>query len=247
MQASPSLRPCAEPAGSWVVGRPDQGYFLLEDGERFPSLQLAKFRKACRLWAIVEAKDVGKIYRWYEFIKQCFRRGQTGPPTRGSKQDLQLGTVFNGSADKAIGRLLKQAAAYAMIFRTMYVIMTDHATFMFLVFRDMDISHDSTAADLWYKGVGETVEVTLVRPHEGEDFEGPLAGFFAEARKKTPLDTFYGIMDGLGEELCGEEDRDPPCLPQGERRVMRGGGVWDEVKCRLIEGSTPPRLVPAPR
>ncbi|KAI3558304.1 hypothetical protein CABS01_09446 [Colletotrichum abscissum] len=88
-----------------------------------------------------------------------------------------------------MARLLKQAAAYALVFRTKYVIMTDHEALMFLVFRDMEVTSNSTPADVWRKGVGEAVEVTFIRPHDDEPFEGPLAGFLAEARQKTPLDT----------------------------------------------------------
>ncbi|KAK1458902.1 hypothetical protein CMEL01_01901 [Colletotrichum melonis] len=97
--------------------------------------------------------------------------------------------MFNSHTRKSMARLLKQAAAYALIFRTKYVIMTYHEALMFLVFREMEATSNSTPADVWRKGFGEAVEVTFIRPHDDEPFEGTVAGFLAEAREKTPLDT----------------------------------------------------------
>ncbi|KXH29793.1 hypothetical protein CSIM01_05559 [Colletotrichum simmondsii] len=50
----------------WVVRRPDHGYFILDHNEKIPSLPISKPREASRLFAIVEAKDVGKLYRWHK-------------------------------------------------------------------------------------------------------------------------------------------------------------------------------------
>ncbi|KAK1506057.1 hypothetical protein CTAM01_03392 [Colletotrichum tamarilloi] len=173
----------------WVVGRPDQGYFILGHNEKIPSLPMAKPREACRLFAVVEAKDVGKLYRWHEAFMRWSKSRNTAPETRDDRPGTLSFTMFDSHTRKSMAMLLKQAAAYALIFRTKYVIMTDHAALMFLVFRDMEVTSGSTPADVWRKGVGEAVEVTFIRPHDDEPFEGPLAGFLAEARQKTPLDT----------------------------------------------------------
>ncbi|KAK1478297.1 hypothetical protein CCUS01_16519 [Colletotrichum cuscutae] len=98
--------------------------------------------------------------------------------------------MFDSRTSEPMARLLKQAAAFALTLRTKYAIMTNHEALMFLVFRDMEVASNSTPADVWRKGVGEAVEVTFIRPHDDEPFEGPLAGFLAKAREKTPLVTF---------------------------------------------------------
>ncbi|KXH60853.1 hypothetical protein CNYM01_12179 [Colletotrichum nymphaeae SA-01] len=179
----------------WVAGRPDQLYFVLADGVLLPYLKGAAPNEDCRVFAGVEAKDVGKIWRWIPWIKKWQQRNSNRVSVDDFESEDEPGDENEGQeGDQSalpapVKKLLQQAAAYAMIFRMTSVTMTDYVTWLLLDFYSMEITPKVTPEELWRAGVGDRVRISVVDAREDERVEAAILGFLVEARKKTPLDT----------------------------------------------------------
>lgn len=99
---------------------------------------------------------------------------------------LVTGVHLSGASDLSINNkgmlLIKQATAYAIGFRTKFVLMYDYLTMLLLRFNQLPTTNTMTVQDAFQAGVGSRFELTLVK--DTRQMVPALTGFLYRAQQE---------------------------------------------------------------
>ncbi|TDZ22054.1 hypothetical protein Cob_v005121 [Colletotrichum orbiculare MAFF 240422] len=192
----------------WISGRVDMISCLGKKGTT-PQLYKGAPSKTTRPIVCVEAKRHGMLQRAKTRIAAWAKK-----PV--DEWLYQVGGVdcgaITGPIDPNTLRLFQQGAFYAIIYRTKYIELQDHAESILLEFTGLEIRSDVVASELWREGLGETMTVTVLT---GAEVQPGTFGFRCMARENTPLDTLQMVMETTeGDDSSGDD---------GHKRQKREG------------------------